>query len=104
MNKTTAYEALQAVWESGKLSKLTDLEDIQPDGTVTKFNDPLTQKVYDALVNTEHYKDPSSELEKAAVFALNTLQDMAEHGVDGDTFNEGGAGYEAVELLFKATR
>jgi tartrate dehydratase beta subunit/fumarate hydratase class I family protein len=100
MSKNITKEALQAVWNSGLLNKKTALENISLDGTVHKFDDPLTQKVWEAMKAEEG----PSDIKNAAIFALTTLQDMADHGVDEDTFNKGGAGYEAVELLFKVTR
>jgi hypothetical protein len=42
-------EVLKAVWNSGKLSKSAALGDIDHEGTVSKFSDPLTQQVFEAI-------------------------------------------------------
>lgn len=41
--------ALKAVWNSGKLPKSAALGDIDHEGNVSKFSDPLTQQVFEAI-------------------------------------------------------
>lgn len=41
--------ALKAVWNSSKLSKSAALGDIDHEGNVSKFSDPLTQQVFEAI-------------------------------------------------------
>ena len=44
-----AIAAIQLVWDSDKLNKMTALENIGIDGTVHKFDNELTQKVHEVL-------------------------------------------------------
>ena len=38
-------------------------------------------------------------MQSALFIALDTLSNIADEGIDMDTFNEGGIGYEAIQII-----
>jgi hypothetical protein len=50
-------KALEDVWLHGNLDKRTSLENVALDGTVLKYDNRLTQQVYNALEVARKYGD-----------------------------------------------